>query len=153
MKQFHDHLISTMRFPVLKRWHLYLETGPWGTISRWHLTSIGIPDIKIRQLWDHFIFIMGIPTPRKPASLHWTWAIEMMLLLSTYSCSSSSWAACPSAGSSLTLGCSWADCSETLERRRFLERLCISEDLLSRNWLKRVSTWRENKTIRLHWRM
>ena len=25
----YDHLISTMGFPILVRWHLYIESGPW----------------------------------------------------------------------------------------------------------------------------
>ena len=29
IKWSYDSLISTMRFPILIRWHLYIESGPW----------------------------------------------------------------------------------------------------------------------------
>ena len=35
------------------------------SILRHHLTGIGIPIIKIRQLWDHLIFTMVISMPEK----------------------------------------------------------------------------------------
>ena len=31
-KTIKDHLITTMRFPILVRWHLYIEAGPWSLI-------------------------------------------------------------------------------------------------------------------------
>ena len=30
IRRSYDHLISTMGFPLLVRWHLYIESGPWG---------------------------------------------------------------------------------------------------------------------------
>ena len=29
IRRSYDHLISTMGFPILQRWHLYIESGPW----------------------------------------------------------------------------------------------------------------------------
>ena len=29
IRRSYDHLISTMGFPILVRWHLYIESGPW----------------------------------------------------------------------------------------------------------------------------
>ena len=29
IRQSYNRLISTMGFPVLVRWHLYIESGPW----------------------------------------------------------------------------------------------------------------------------
>ena len=31
MRRSYDRLISTMGFPILVRWHLYIESGPWAT--------------------------------------------------------------------------------------------------------------------------
>ena len=29
IRRYYDRLISTMGFPILVRWHLYIESGPW----------------------------------------------------------------------------------------------------------------------------
>ena len=32
IRRSYDRLISTMGFPILVRWHLYIESGPWSVI-------------------------------------------------------------------------------------------------------------------------
>ena len=32
IRRSYDRLISTMGFPILVRWHLYIESGPWKTV-------------------------------------------------------------------------------------------------------------------------
>ena len=39
MRRSYDRLISTKGFPILVRWHLYIESGPWNHISIYCLKS------------------------------------------------------------------------------------------------------------------
>ena len=36
IRRSYDRLISTMGFPILVRWHLYIESGPWCQRCPWH---------------------------------------------------------------------------------------------------------------------
>ena len=45
IRRSYDRLISTMGFPILVRWHLYIESGPWcgGSISNGpHITIFSV---------------------------------------------------------------------------------------------------------------
>ena len=49
-----DRLISTMGFPILVRWHLYIESGPWG--RQLHVLfsqSFWLEGIVIPLQWHH----------------------------------------------------------------------------------------------------
>ena len=53
-RQSYDHLISTMGFPLLVRWHLYIESGPWWSIlivlTGWKLTWLTV--LANHALWS-----------------------------------------------------------------------------------------------------
>ena len=34
IRRSYDRLISTMGYPILVRWHLYIESGPWGSVNK-----------------------------------------------------------------------------------------------------------------------
>ena len=51
-KKFYDHLMSTMGFPILVRWHLYIQSGP-----RIHITTFhSRPEISFSSItsFQHF---------------------------------------------------------------------------------------------------
>ena len=48
IRRSYGRLISTMGFPILVRWHLYIESGPWACVhweSSYHYTS---PCLNVR---------------------------------------------------------------------------------------------------------
>ena len=63
IRRSYDRLISTMGFPILVRWHLYIESGPWSLLRRRRLIGTVIPIINLGRLSDRFRFIMGVPIP------------------------------------------------------------------------------------------
>ena len=50
IRRSYDRLISTMGFPILERWHLYIESGPW-----WLLPGlISVYPIMLSSHWKSF---------------------------------------------------------------------------------------------------
>ena len=56
---YYNRLISTMGFPILVRWHLYIEVGPWGGLNI-NMSSCQIPMLEIRRSRHCLIFNMGL---------------------------------------------------------------------------------------------
>ena len=56
IRRSYDRLISTMGFPILVRWHLYIESGPWFLCNWWVLLLTAImPNAQWLLLWKHLL--------------------------------------------------------------------------------------------------
>ena len=109
----YDHLISTMGFPNVVIWYLYIESAPWAPFQNiYHLprcrdshcndkmfarpsylyngnSDTGSRGIPIITIWDHFIFIMGIPITGNMTSLYWYGPSHCFLQTTNYNNSKS----------------------------------------------------------------
>ena len=70
IRRSYDRLISTMGFPILVRWHIYIESGPWidigqywprySTILRHEATTILHGDICLGNTYTYYVtYITG----------------------------------------------------------------------------------------------
>ena len=63
IRRSYDRLISTMGFPILARWHLYIESGPWWQQRHWSTVALimacclTVPNHYQNQLCLEFIGI------------------------------------------------------------------------------------------------
>ena len=66
IRRSYDHLISTMGFPILVRWHLYIESWPWYPMSYPHQLWISvIVDTLIRRQSAMILVQCGALVPLK----------------------------------------------------------------------------------------
>ena len=80
IRQSYNHLISTMGFPILIRWHLYIESGP--RYFLWHISN-GIPQATCTYLWNESISCLWVVKPARAWQIlpctrweKWHWIVK-----------------------------------------------------------------------------